>query len=478
MDLPNYPRGFLLATRPVPVPDEFVAGPLLDGLWVHPDLLTDHAGDCGCFVIVLGLAFDLSDVPGASMAANLLDCLRAGEDVFFAHLDRCAGRYAVIFGDADHPRIVHDAAAMRAVFHARDGGVAGSHAAVVETAQGGEPQRSDLMFDFGYPGFRTPFSRTRVLPPNQCLDVHTGAIRRYWPRERIGSRTVDDVAAEILETASEVTRRAAQQRPLHMALTAGLDSRAILAVLEHAGVEFDTYTYSIDRKTRHDVEFAPWFAEQRALTHRVLDVCDSVPAVARRVVAANYWPHHARVASMLMRWLQDQPDSAVVTGHLLEIGGRGYQQQYRDGFAPPVSPGAMADIYLETMHPKTKRALTVEQRDAYRQQLLPIFAEFMEETRFLSGSVVGGMPSYNQFYWEFRMAAWHGPALVERDFYAEALIPFNVRSIFAAMQTVTFEEGRCGSVLFRLIERVDPTLLDVPINPHKKGTNKVERLVR
>ena len=478
MGLAKYPRGFLLATRPVPVPDEFVAGPLLGGLWVHPDLLIDHAGDRGSFVIVLGLAFDLNDAPGASMAANLLDCLRAGEDVFFAHLDRCAGRYAVIFGAADHPRIVHDAAAMRTVFHARDGGVAGSHAVVVEAAQGGEPQRGDLMFDFGYPGFRTPFPRTRVLPANQCLDVRTGAIRRYWPRERIGARTVDDVAAEILETATEVTRRAAQQRPLHMALTAGLDSRAILAVLEHAGAEFDTYTYSIDRKTRHDVEFAPRFAEQRALAHRVFDVRDSVPAVTRRVVAASYWSHHARVASMLMRWLEDQPDSAVVTGHLLEIGGRGYQQQFRDGFAPPVSPGAMADIYLETMHPKTKRTMPVEQRDAYRKQLLPIFAEFMEETRFLSGSVVGGMPSYNQFYWEFRMAAWHGPALVERDFYGEALIPFNVRSIFSAMQAVTFEEGRRGSVLFRLIEMVDPTLLDVSINPHKKGTNKVERLVR
>lgn len=478
MYLANYPRGFLLATRPVPVPDEFVAGPLLGGLWVHPDLLIDHAGDRGSFVIVLGLAFDLNDAPGASMAANLLDCLRAGEDVFFAHLDRCAGRYAVIFGDADEPRIVHDAAAMRAVFHARDGGVAGSHAVVVEKAQGGEPQRGDLMFDFGYPGFRTPFPRTRVLPANQCLDVRTGAIRRYWPRERIGARTVDDVAAEILETATEVIRRAARERPLHMALTAGLDSRAVLAVLAHAGVEFDTYTYSIDRKTRHDVEFAPTFAEARGLEHRTLPVADASKRVSRHISRANYWSHHGRAAALLLAWLGERADSAVVTGHLLEIGGRGYQQQFRDGFAPPVSPGAMADIYLETMHPKTKRTMPVEQRDAYRKQLLPIFAEFMEETRFLSGLVVGGMPSYNQFYWEFRMAAWHGPALVERDFYGEALIPFNVRSIFSAMQAVTFEEGRRGSVLFRLIEMVDPTLLDVPINPHKKGTNKVERLVR
>lgn len=55
--------------------------------------------------------------------------------------------------------------------------------------------------------------------------------------------------------------------------------------------------------------------------------------------------------------------------------------------------------------------------------------------------------------------------MLERDFYAEALIPFNCRAVFEAMLGLSLEERQAGVIQYELIRQVDPALLDLPINP-------------
>lgn len=53
----------------------------------------------------------------------------------------------------------------------------------------------------------------------------------------------------------------------------------------------------------------------------------------------------------------------------------------------------------------------------------------------------------------------------ERDFYADSFIPFNSRRVFEAMLGVPDEDRYADKTVYRMIELVNPKLLDVPINP-------------
>jgi hypothetical protein len=93
----------------------------------------------------------------------MLNALLISEAAFFNLIDQYSGRHAILFGPKDKPRILTDATGMRTVFYAAEGGVVASHALLVEETLGGEIERTELPFRYGYPGNHTPYVRTRLL---------------------------------------------------------------------------------------------------------------------------------------------------------------------------------------------------------------------------------------------------------------------------------------------------------------------------
>lgn len=59
-------------------------------------------------------------------------------------------------------------------------------------------------------------------------------------------------------------------RSVGVTLTAGLDSRTILAIAMHAGVPFHTYTYGTGEVTRIDRELSAQLASYVGVGHTVL----------------------------------------------------------------------------------------------------------------------------------------------------------------------------------------------------------------
>src|SRR5699024_4956242 len=83
---------------------------------------------------------------------------------------------------------------------------------------------------------------------------------------------------------------------------------------------------------------------------------------------------------------------------------------------------------------------------------------------------------FDQFYWEHRMATWQGVAMSERDFYAEPFIPYNSRRVFEAMLGAPFASRRADEAALRMVEMVDPRLLEFPINPKTWSRPKAVQL--
>src|SRR5699024_12270495 len=98
LDVPHFPRGFVLSERPIEAPPTFVPGPILSNFYVHPWTNIETAGTTDLFVIILGHCVPTGTVLPADTATHLLAQLQAGEVRFLQELAEYGGRHAIILG--------------------------------------------------------------------------------------------------------------------------------------------------------------------------------------------------------------------------------------------------------------------------------------------------------------------------------------------------------------------------------------------
>lgn len=461
-NIPSFPRGFVLSNNRIEPPANFVPGPLLQNFHIHPWTHVQTAGCEKLFVIILGHSLSTRPEIDDAPAEHLLAALREGTGQLLRSLGDYSGRYAIIFGSIGDVKIVNDATAMRSIFYAEQGEVVASHALLVEQALGGKIRRDDLPFKYGYPGNRTPYYRTKLLTANTYLWITAKVVCRFWPIVSPAPRTVDEAAENALNAATIAMQRMAKGRTLKIALTAGVDSRTILAVGLNARIDFETYTYGDGQDTKLDRAFAAELAEAIGVKHFVVPRPEHPDALNERLSEAHYQAHHAKHVGGLMEFFQE-PHAVAATGNLLEIGRDNYAQARKAKVPAPLSAKTMAELHRRTMGSRMKPTLEKYGVEEFLRTAEPAFQGFIDETGYLNSE--GTLDPFDQFYWEHWMGAWHGTAMNERDFYAEAFIPFNARKIFEELMGVSREERDNSEVFYRMIDMVDPALLDYPVNP-------------
>jgi len=462
LDVPQFPRGFLLSEHPIQVPPTFVAGPILEHFYVHPWTNIETAGDANLFVIILGNCVPTRAEQTHDTAVHLLTQLRDGESRFLQELDKYGGRHAIIFGSFRNIRVVNDATAMRSVFYATKGGIVASHALLVEQALGGIPEENGVPFRYGYPGNRTPYSHTKILTPNTYYWMTANVVRRFWPILPPAPRTVDEAARELLEASANALKAVARGKSVALTLTAGLDSRSILAIALHAGIPVDTYTYGNKYSSKVDRLMAADLSNMFGLKHTVIAERTDDPVVNWRLRDAVYSSHHGGWVGALRKHFIGRYEVAVL-GNALEIGRSNYTPQRNQGATAPLTANSMATLHYMKVGKHVKRLIDEFDADRFHEISRTAFQDYIEDTGF---DVVAGMlDPFDQFYWEHRMATWQGVAMSERDFYGEPFIPYNSRRVFEAMLGTPFESRRADEAALRMVEMVEPRLLDFPVNP-------------
>lgn len=483
----QFPRGFVWSRGSLSPPEGYVAGPL-ENLFVCKDLAVSAASDANRSVTILGLCVGIEpDI--ADPAQWLLSALEQG--TFYEALDLLCGRFAVFVKDPQGLRIVSDATGMRAIFYRRDFEVVASHARLVANER-----TSDVPFRYGFPGNGTPFPRVKLLTPNTLIELPVAEtrrrlglppskpkVRRFWPRTKLVPRTPEEAAGMVLDWTTRAVRKVAEAHPIRLALTAGLDSRVMLAVLLRSGVPFETYTYGGGKSTARDIAVASDLARTMGVRHSTIPVTAPHGEMLARLEHATYACHHYQAVQPLAKWIGDS-NTVAVTANLLEIGRTFYAKMKRQAPtirldslnlgkigralyamrgnpAPPVSPWAMRALHLRSMPTSGKEA--AKAYPGWSRVADEAFKDLLTTSNF--NAARGILDPFDQFYWEHRMAAWHGVAMLERDFYAQAFIPFNARAIWEVLLGVPYEDRVNATAFHRMIDMVDPRLMDIPINP-------------
>ena len=461
-----FPRGFLLTQRPHSVPAGYKPGPILTNFSIDKLTEVSHSSCDNHFVILLGLAFHEGYDSAASISEALVRELVRGETKFFSELKKVAGRYAVIYGGPGFLRVVSDATATRSIFYAEEGGCIASHAQLVAMYRDSYRQIDPLKFMNGFPGNFTPFRGVRILTANMVCDLWDCTTQRYWPSKKISPRTVDEVAEATLTTVASNLKKAAQIAPLKIALTAGFDSRVILACALEAAVPFETFTYGKPvGGTEVDHKVAKHLAGVFGFSHTSVRSKPLNPTEEANFRATSYTNNHMLAAKGLEQFF-GSPRSIGVNGNLFELARdhygtvRHYENEYSGA-------ELMTRMYYHKLSPKFKKRIASSTRSGdYIRSLEPYFAEWLKDVGGFAG---GFFPPVTQFYWEHRMAAWNGPFTLERDFYSNFLVPFNSHQIFELFLATPENERFDRAIPYALMKRVDSRLTEIPINPPSFG---------
>lgn len=457
-DQKAYAKGFVLSRHGAPrAPSAWTSGRFAGFDLAHdPGLETRIIEARGISILCFGPICNARapELSPERYLAQLAQARSLSESAFHEELGWSCGRYVLLCAAGEDLHAYTDAAATRQVFHHAQAKVLASHVWLLGR-NAPEAKRSQPMeHRGGYPGRALPVAGGYRLTPNTRLDLRSFAVERYWPQESLPRIDSAEAAARVGQLMKGALEHAARFRSPVVSATAGLDSRATVALCRDIPqARFFTY-YRGDHvdSDRPDRDFAQALQQE---TDRRIKLVDRASAQGmdpdfERILDRNTLaPCQRKVAWLCHQKFADDPMLLHLRSNVAEIG-REYYAKYRFELE---SPRDMARLYL---HPN--RTYKID----YLLKIIEMFEDFSDATGFFEATRM--IDAKSLFYWEFRMSSWLGNALTESDIALEAASPYNCRKVIEALLSVPREDRHAGSVQRRIVAAAWPALTRYPLN--------------
>lgn len=465
----KYCRGYLLCEASNPyVPDRFQKISLPGGYnFFHDIILSVNfavSDSSDAWVLLAGNAIDVDSGESAIslIAQRLLLNLQKGDTAFFDYLDNLSGRFVIIYRLHGRIKILNDAGGLRSVFYySGDNPIVASHPGLIQSMINSSPTEIAMLsltneavrLLAGLPGRETAYRDVYILTPNTQLDLNSGNIKRYFPRNDNTENDVEEAASIVIDSAQKQLKALSEKgEKMLLSITAGIDSRMTLALSKPYSSLIEYFTYRRHNNETHnmDAAVATQIAKKCHVDHSLLNVPPDLHTTKEylefeKELGKNAWRSHGRTIAFLYWKKFGGSESIHIRSSLAEIGRASLQKKGKKGHL------RASDLV------KLKNSSLYQQKEVERA-----FTDFYEVTEF---EKLHNYDPYDMFYWEHRMGTWHSNVVVESDPAFETNILFNNRKILKAMMSVSFEERRTGAVFKYVIRELWPELCDFEINP-------------
>jgi hypothetical protein len=442
-----------------------------DGVWklsAHADLACTQVTDGQRSLTLIGHMLD----PLAPAAGN--------EDILWTLLSRYAnraalidataglgGRWALIAINGEDKFLFTDALGLRQVFYTdpHETGVlwAMSQPGIAAELLGFrlDPQAVAFMEshafrshpEYRWPGEASPFSGIRHLLPNHYLDLNTGTSQRYWPARPVAALEPDAAVERLSVLLPGMIHAAAQRFDLALALTAGLDSRLVLAATKEIrdSVSFVTVWQNRMPEDHPDLTVPAQLLQGLGLPHGIIRAGATMTADFSRVFKRSvYLPHehYGPDAEAILRHFSRT--KATLTGSGAEVGRCSFRKDFPFSDSRFVTPANLARLQHMDREPFALRHFKRWLNDAAPRHNVKLL---------------------DLFEWEQGHGNWLAMTQLEFDIaWREIITPYNCREVLTTLLGVDERYRRAPDyALFpRLIERLWPEVLQDPINPRPR----------
>lgn len=415
---------------------------------------------------------DIFDNDGATTPEAALRALTVAPDLAAALADSdLGGRHAVFIARGDSLRLFHDPFGSRSV-HFLPGrpGYAASHAALLADLCdcGFDAEVTTFMASAQYrtrvvkylPGNLTVFDGMRRLVPNHLLDLGSATMTRFWPAAPRTEGTEAALHARFDLALAALRRHVSGRfRPV-IALTGGVDTRALLSEFHETREPFVSVTWL-------DVNFK---GKERGTVNALAEITGnphhkilrrSGEDTERLRAACGFNAGLLRgtgIRGGLMVQLADVLDPSLPPVFIMGYGGeilRGFYHLTRRDEGLPMTAQTMLDLYGVG----SRKAPATAEISGF---VMRAFREFQEQVGYDKEAPMGYDTS-DLFYWEHRMGMWAALTLETIDPAMHCLVGMNSRKLFAAALSLPNGQRLSKAVIHRYIEARSPALGAVPV---------------
>jgi hypothetical protein len=433
-------------------------------LSTHPDLPVTHAERGDRSLTLLGYVLDPDD-PAAD-DAKILEGLHRSftrcADLPTA-TSRLGGRWVMVAHDGERTVLFHDAAGLRQVYYHRVetrilcASQPGLLAEVAKLPVAPEAldyvrSRGDSDWEvYWLPGDRSPYDAVRALLPNHLLDVEEGKVARYWPASPVERVSYD----EGLHTSARLLRgllaSARRRYDLAVPMTAGWDSRLVLALGRETAADLYCYTltYPSMSATSRDLRVPGKLLAKLGLDHHVVDYPEAVDASFKDVARRSSSAIHTAYCRDAQALREAYPAHRLcVTGDVAEVVKRHYRLRGRRHGKPPTARD-LGRVSKVGDHP---------------------FALAAFESWLAGVPRADHLDLLDLFCWEQMAGRWQAQIRAEYDIVQESFAPLDCRALLVTMLGIdeTYRSAPRFRLFADLIELLWSDLLTVPINPREK----------
>jgi hypothetical protein len=320
-----------------------------------------------------------------------------------------------------------------------------------------------------YPPPSSRFAAVKRLLPTQILRLDPARGERVLPRSPLIAShpaSTDEQRLSTLQRRLVGSLAAVAQRGerIWLPLTAGVDSRVILAGAKHVGLPLTTYTQTFPLMPADDRALARRLAASAGYAHEYID-----PSPLSRSRRALFDAHTARHCVDIDRrffshgqWDALGTGSLILRGGVFEIGRCYYHSKF---------PGSVDDLFeaiaqrfhVREFHPSSFAHLAG----------IAEWVDWIERTPCLS------IDWRDRLYLEQRIGGWVSSVEQALDLTgSERVYVANSHAYMAAVLGLPEETRRRAAHHMELIRRLAPELLELPFNPGDGGAVVLARRVR
>jgi hypothetical protein len=426
-------------------------------LAAHPDLSLTEAQNATHRLLVIGEMFDWAD-PSASnrdIVARLAERHLSLESLLDAS-DELGGRWVLIRIAGNEATLVHDAVGLRAVCFSRDPDgrlVVASDQGMLARIAGLPPNQSALAFveafsrkvsQWWLPGDGLLFQGGRQLLPNHALNLATGSTWRFWPGGSPSGDSEDAVIERCAARLSGILLSASKRFPMALGLSAGLDSRILLAFCRPFRQELRAYsTFSGNME---DVELPTRLCKSLGIRHDRLDPAPTGSPVFKAAFNESVFRPLNEFEPYLEAELGCfQRRMAGVTGNIAEVLKMPYDPRLKEAGFDNKDPSHLAKFAQMHGFEYAETAIA-DWRQSVPDNSLATIAEM--------------------FYWENRCGRWLSRNALMFDIsWQEIIMPFNCRALLSDFLQIpaALREGPNYQVFQTMIRDRWPETLSEPV---------------
>jgi hypothetical protein len=459
-----YRRQFLLARQPLAELDGWVTrrvGPYF--LHAHPDLQITVVSDTIRTLTLLGYLYDPADPPADN--EEILKRVFAATKDFSSltiALKLYPGRYALFYQDRECLYVVQDALALREVYYAqrKNRVICGSQPNLLvrfaqpEIVESSDPELLDFVRHHLprvrdgrlWGGDGTPYESVKHLLPNHYLDLTRLESRRYWPNAQLKRIEINEAVAKCATFLQGALKAAAHRHRLMLAVTAGLDSRSLLAASRDIAdsVLFFVIQHGKLTEQSSDIRIPKELFARLGLPFHVLQSPKDVPEEFRRIFLENtLCARETLLPEIYNIYYKDHGDRLNILG----VGEVGRTKFYDE-------PKNVSSYYLAYMIKHRRSSYAVRECGNWLESARPIARQY-------------GLNIMTLFWWEVLIGTWGAVGNSESDIAIEEFDPFASHQIYELMLSVDAKYRTFKDNIFfdELIRYMWPELLEVPVNP-------------